>query len=307
MATLPTNYVDDQLADSMGGRRHYNMTTDAYGTYLTDVTEYTQRGSTFAAAQINETNAQVNENTNAITNKLGKTDDTKNNTTTFTSADTSTSPSSFQTISLMTSGEKHSSLFEKLSQAIKNIRWLNNNKRTTGAYDTYRDTVTFSSGDSTSATSWTDVSTLSSGLTHATLLNRISTMMKNVRYLYSNLSVGSNTGMSNIFQTYTTSGSFYLGAASIVIYGKLKILSVNAYASATSNLGDWELGVLKTEYAPNSSIQSQSRRVGALMNSSGTYAGMISIEGNTNRLYASAYNLGGVSGTTIMYGTIIYI
>jgi len=212
MATLPTNYVDDQLADSMGGRRHYNMTTDAYGTYLTDVTEYTQRGSTFAAAQINETNAQVNENTNAITNKLGKTDDTKNNTTTFTSADTSTSPSSFQTISLMTSGEKHSSLFEKLSQAIKNIRWLNNNKRTTGAYDTYRDTVTFSSGDSTSATSWTDVSTLSSGLTHAALLNRISTMMKNVRYLYNKLHSGEYFGSAHL----QYSGSLNISAYSVI-------------------------------------------------------------------------------------------
>ncbi len=190
MATLPTNYVDDQLAESMGGRRHYNMTTDAYGTYLTDVTEYTQRGSTFAAAQINETNTQVNANTTAVADKLSKTGDTQNNTTTFTSDDTSTSPSSFTSISLVTSGETHSSLFKKMSQAIKNIRWLNNNKRTTGAYDTYRDTVAFTSGDSSdsSATSWTSVSTLSSGLTHATLLNRISTMMKNTRYLKNQIS-----------------------------------------------------------------------------------------------------------------------
>ncbi len=60
MAALPTNYVDDQLASSMGGRRHYNMTTDAYGTYFTDVTQYTQRGSIFGALQINEITRKIN-------------------------------------------------------------------------------------------------------------------------------------------------------------------------------------------------------------------------------------------------------
>lgn len=44
--------------------------------------------------------------------------------------------------------------------------------------------VNFTSGDSTSVTGWTDVSALTSGSTHATILNRISTMMKNVRYLW---------------------------------------------------------------------------------------------------------------------------
>ena len=44
--------------------------------------------------------------------------------------------------------------------------------------------VTFTSGDSSTATSWTSVSTVSSGSTLSVLLNRISTMIKNVRYLY---------------------------------------------------------------------------------------------------------------------------
>ena len=232
MATLPTNYVDDQLAESMGGRRHYNMTTDAYGTYLTDVTEYTQRGSTFAAAQINETNTQVNANTTAIADKLSKTGDTQNNTTTFTSDDTTSSPSSFTTISLVNSGETHSSLFRKMSQAIKNIRWLNNNKRTTGAYDTYRDTVTFSSGDSTSATSWTDVSTLSSGLTHATLLNRISTMMKNVRFLGGYQDLNSNLSYETSSSDFYNLSVFRVGTT-VRISGYAKY---NAIYRGTNNL-----------------------------------------------------------------------
>lgn len=46
---------------------------------------------------------------------------------------------------------------------------------------------TYTSGDAASPTSWTDVTVLSSGLSVKTLLNRISTMIKNVRWLYSKL------------------------------------------------------------------------------------------------------------------------
>ena len=181
MATLPTNYVDDVLDSTMGGKRRYNMTTDSYGTYLTDVTDYDQRGSTFGAAQINEITTQVNTNTNNIANG-----DSKDNTVTYTSGDAST-PSSFQSINVLASGETHSSLFNKISKAVANVRWLNSNKRTTGAYDDKNDTVTFTTADvssDSSATSWTTVSQLTSGSTFATLLNRISAMMKNTRYLY---------------------------------------------------------------------------------------------------------------------------
>lgn len=59
--------------------------------------------------------------------------------------------------------------------------------------DTYKATLSnvvanaapaFTNADSSTATSWTSVSVLSSGLSIATLLNRISTMFKNIRYLY---------------------------------------------------------------------------------------------------------------------------
>lgn len=213
MATLPTNYVDEVLDESMDGKRHYNMTTDSHGTYFTDVTEYDQRGSTFGAAQINEITTQVNSNTSAlgdVANKLDKTGDSKDNTVTYTSGD-STSPGSFQSINVMASGEKHSSLFNKLSKAVANIRWLNSNKRTTGAFDSKSDTVTFTTGDSatdSAATSWSTVSQLVSGLTHATLLNRISTMMKNTRYLYN---------ISTSYTSYSFKSFFDLRTGSILM------------------------------------------------------------------------------------------
>lgn len=60
--TLPTNYKDDVLATSMGGKRRYNLIQNGDGTIsLEDVTEYTQEGDNYGAAQLNATNAAVNE------------------------------------------------------------------------------------------------------------------------------------------------------------------------------------------------------------------------------------------------------
>lgn len=60
--TLPTNFKDDILAPSMGGKRRFNLIQNDDGTYsLEDVTDYTQTGSDFGAGQINATNKAVNE------------------------------------------------------------------------------------------------------------------------------------------------------------------------------------------------------------------------------------------------------
>lgn len=60
--TLPINFVDDILAQSMGGKRKFTITDNGDGTYsIDDVTEYTQIGSDFGASQMNQTNQAVNE------------------------------------------------------------------------------------------------------------------------------------------------------------------------------------------------------------------------------------------------------
>lgn len=48
--------------------------------------------------------------------------------------------------------------------------------------------VAFTSGDAASPTAWSSVSVLTSGSTLATLFNKISTMVKNIRYLYNVIS-----------------------------------------------------------------------------------------------------------------------
>lgn len=52
------------------------------------------------------------------------------------------------------------------------------------AADLTQNAVAFTSGDAASPTAWSNVSVITSGSTLATLFNRISTMVKNVRYLW---------------------------------------------------------------------------------------------------------------------------
>lgn len=71
-------------------------------------------------------------------------------------------------------------------------RW-NNSLESDG--NSVNNTVTFTSGDSISPTAWTDVALLKSGEKHSTIFNKVSTMFKNIRYLYKMLG---NTDISAI-------------------------------------------------------------------------------------------------------------
>lgn len=64
MAVLPTNYLDDILAASMGGKRRFRITHEDGSTEevtLEDVSEYEQAGSPFGSGDVNKTNQAVNE------------------------------------------------------------------------------------------------------------------------------------------------------------------------------------------------------------------------------------------------------
>lgn len=64
---LKTNFTDDILAESMNGKRQYNVIENSNGTKsLEDVTDYQSVGSTFSAKDMNETNAAVNQAHNDI-------------------------------------------------------------------------------------------------------------------------------------------------------------------------------------------------------------------------------------------------
>lgn len=63
MVDLKTDYLDDILAESMGGKRKFRITKSDGSTEdvtLEDISEYTQKGSNFGAGDINNTNQEVN-------------------------------------------------------------------------------------------------------------------------------------------------------------------------------------------------------------------------------------------------------
>lgn len=65
------------------------------------------------------------------------------------------------------------------------------------AADLTENEVAFTSGDAASPTAWSSVPVLASGSTLATLFNRISTMIKNVRWLYSKLGTTDISSIGN--------------------------------------------------------------------------------------------------------------
>ena len=69
MADLKTNYKDDVLDTSKNEKRKFRMIQNDDGTVsFDDATEYTQQGDAFGAADINATNAKINEQNQSLTN-----------------------------------------------------------------------------------------------------------------------------------------------------------------------------------------------------------------------------------------------
>lgn len=75
--------------------------------------------------------------------------------------------------------------------------------------DTQNNVVTFNSGDTATPTSWADAPVLTSGEKHSSILNKVSTMFRNVRYLWQligndQLSIGDGT-ITSAINTLNTS------------------------------------------------------------------------------------------------------
>ena len=99
--------------------------------------------------------------------------------------------------------------------------------------DSKDNTVSFTSSDSTTATAWTDVSVLSSNEKHSSIFNKISTMFKNIRYLYNMLGT---TDISNIGDGTAT------GAIS-TLNGNLKNMEWKLITSASPTSENYQLAI----------------------------------------------------------------
>lgn len=120
------------------------------------------------------------------------------------------------------------------------------------AADLTENEVAFTSGDAASPTAWSSVPVLASGSTLATLFNRISTMIKNVRWLYSKLgttdisSIGNGTvtgalstlnGNTNatVINSLTSSHGTFDDVYSSIVYNKYMCV-FQARFTATSSI-----------------------------------------------------------------------
>lgn len=70
--------------------------------------------------------------------------------------------------------------------------------------DTKDNIVTFTSGDTANPTAWKDVATLASKEKHSSLLNKISTMFNNIRYLYKILGTTDISALGTVTQAIST-------------------------------------------------------------------------------------------------------
>jgi len=182
-------------------------------------------------------------------------------TSTFTSGDSS-SPNAWQSVSVLASGETKPSIFAKISKMFANIRWLYNNKRTTGAFDSKSDTVTFTSEDSSYPSGLKNVNLFASGLTHATLLNYISAMMNNLRYMQNTCGVGSftttdlevvrsfPTGVTNTNVTFTKTWVSYPTARNLT-----KMLSLDLQCEGSTSVVKTYTIYLYADAAPENMLQ----------------------------------------------------
>ncbi len=130
--------------------------------------------------------------------------------------------------------------------------------------DSKSNTVTYTSADVAdgNATAWTSVTALTSGLTHATLLNRISQMFKNIRYLYKVLGTSdiSNIGNGTVRGALTALNSNYEDITDKINWGTSinyqayrigKVVFITFMCIEKTSSGNTTIITIPTSLAPN--------------------------------------------------------
>lgn len=129
--------------------------------------------------------------------------------------------------------------------------------------DTTNNIVTFTSGDSPSPTAWTGVDSLVTGEKHSSLLNKISTMIKNVRFLYkvlgttdiSTIGDGTVTGAVSTLNS-SLSDSGWKELTTDVFYRKkngfVTLNQCNGVLKSSSSYN--EIGILPEGYRPKHTV-----------------------------------------------------
>lgn len=164
--------------------------------------------------------------------------------------------------------------------------------------------VAFTSGDAASPTAWSDVSVITTGSTLATLFNRISTMVKNVRWLYSKLgttdisSIGGGTVTGAISalngKTSTKVGVFTPAsgctASEDKVYQYGNVCFVNFYVTKATAFGGSEvnIGAISGIALPSTHVRFQCASGTAAYNAVRCGYALINTNGNINVLLSSS-------------------
>lgn len=144
--------------------------------------------------------------------------------------------------------------------------------------------VAFTSGDALSPTAWTDVDVLTTGSTLATLFNKISTMIKNIRWIKSKIA---DTGWVDITSYLNTSIFTVRGTGfepQIRKIGDVLYFRGEIYLSASGQSSDLTaFSSLPSEYRPTAQISGSGITLGGV-----TFTIWLNVSGNL-RIHPSSY------------------
>lgn len=146
--------------------------------------------------------------------------------------------------------------------------------------------VAFTSGDAASPTAWTNVSVITTGSTLATLFNRISTMVKNVRWLYSKLGTTDISSIGNGTVTgalSTLNGNWPTQAINVTSVSALTARSMFFRTSQNITLGN--TGVTLEAYA---------RGIVSVSGVSGSTTGSLLAVGYNGKIYSAFIESGNI-------------
>lgn len=107
------------------------------------------------------------------------------------------------------------------------------NSAISGTDDTKDNVVSFTNNDTTNPTSWSDVSVLTSGEKHTSIFTKISTMFKNIRYLYKLIGTTDISAIGN----GTVTGGLSALDSNLTKYAKFKDISVDTDSEGNAPIG----------------------------------------------------------------------
>ncbi len=113
-----TGYTDQKIADLIGGAPSTLDTLGEIAKAMADNSDVVEALNTAIGSKANQVEME-----SLLGTKLDKTGDTKDNTITFTSSDTTT-PSAWTDVAVLKSGETHKSFAQKVATMFKNLRYL---------------------------------------------------------------------------------------------------------------------------------------------------------------------------------------